>query len=114
MILFKLEHVPMILSGRKTQTRRTWDRPRVKVGSVHQCKTGFGKGDKPFAHIRITGLRQERLGVISDADVRAEGYETREQLADIWRRIHGKAPDPNQLVWVVDFALVEPGVVGRP
>lgn len=105
MILFKPEHVPMILSGRKTQTRRRWKRPRVRVGSIHEAKTGFKKDDV-FARIRITGLRQERLGDISDEDVYREGYDSREALADVWRRIHGLDPDPNEWVWVVDFEVV--------
>jgi len=106
MILFKQEHVPMILSGRKTQTRRRWQRPRAKVGSIRQAKTGFAKTDV-FAHIKITGLRQEALGDISNEDVYREGYDTREQLEDVFKRIYkGQAPDPSEVVWVVDFELV--------
>ena len=40
MLLFKAEHVQFILDGRKTQTRRTWAKCRVKVGSVHKCYSG--------------------------------------------------------------------------
>ena len=105
MILFKPEHVPMILAGRKTQTRRTWDKPRVKVGRIYQCRTSYY--GKPFARVRVTELRRERLGDISDADVYAEGYDSREALADVWRRIHGKNPDPAQEVWVVTFEIVQ-------
>src|SRR5690606_38575844 len=73
-ILFKPEQVEPILVGRKTQTRRTWKRPRVKVGSVHQAKTTYH--DKPFARIKITGLRRQRLGDISTEDVHREGYDS--------------------------------------
>jgi len=106
MILFRPENVPLVLSGRKTQTRRRWKRPRVKVGSVHQAKTGFKK-DEVFARIRITGLRQERLGDISPEDVYREGYDTWDEFAAVWRRIHGSAPDPDEIVWVVDFVRVD-------
>src|SRR5690606_36771704 len=68
MILFRPENVPLVLSGRKMQTRRRWKRPRVTVCSVHQAKTGFKK-DEVFARIRITGLRHEPLGDISPEDV---------------------------------------------
>ncbi len=40
MLLFRPEHVPMILSGQKTQTRRLWARPRVREGSIHKCYSG--------------------------------------------------------------------------
>lgn len=40
MLLFRPEHVPMILSGRKWQTRRLWPTPRVKVGSIQKCYSG--------------------------------------------------------------------------
>jgi len=40
MLLFKLVHVPMILAGTKTQTRRLWKTQRVKVGSVQKCYSG--------------------------------------------------------------------------
>lgn len=106
MILFRPENVLLVLSGRETQTRRRWRRPRVKVGSVHQAKTGFKK-DEVFARIRITGLRQERLGDISPEDVYREGYDTWDEFAAVWRRIHGSAPDPDEIVWVVDFVRVD-------
>lgn len=105
-ILFKQEHVPMILSGRKTQTRRKWKKPRAKVGSIHQAKTGFKKDDT-FALIRITGIRHEAMGDISDEDVYREGYDSREAFADIWRRIHGTDPDPTEVVTVIDFEVVD-------
>lgn len=108
LILFKPEHVPMILSGRKTQTRRKWKRPRVCVGSIHKAKTGFRKNET-FARIRITGLRQERLGDISDEDVPREGYDSRETLADVWRRIYGANSNPDEIVRVIDFEVVTCG-----
>lgn len=104
MILFKQEHVPMILEGRKVQTRRRWTRPRVKVGSVHQAKTSY-QGDA-FAHLRITDIHLERLGDISDEDVRREGYESREQLMGVFRAIYRTEPDPDEVVTVVDFECV--------
>lgn len=94
----------MILSGRKTQTRRRWKRPRAKVGSVHQAKTSY-QGDA-FAHLRITDIHLERLGDISEEDVRREGYETREQLEDVFRRIYKRTPDPDEVVTVINFEVV--------
>lgn len=105
MILFKPEHVAPILEGRKTQTRRMWKRCRVKVGGVHQCLTRlFGA---PFAIVRILAVRQEGLEAISDEDVRREGYETRGAYLLTFARINRLA-EADPLVWVVDFALVDP------
>jgi len=67
-LLFKPEHVGLILSGRKTQTRRVWKKSRAKVGAVHKAKTALFSPDH-FALIRITGLRRERLGDIILEDI---------------------------------------------
>jgi hypothetical protein len=106
-ILFKAEHVPMIRSGRKTQTRRTWDKCRVKVGSVHIAQTGgFGKGAKQFARLLITGVRRERLGDITEADAKAEGYPTVSDYKNIFASIYGRWT-PDEMVWVVDFERIK-------
>ena len=82
MILFKPEHVPMILSGRKTQTRRL-GKKRWRVGAIHQCKTSlFGES---FARVRIRGVCREPLREISVADCFAEGYASHEQF---FRKFH--------------------------
>jgi len=102
-MLFKPEHVDLILTGRKTQTRRIWKKPRAKAGSVHKAKTVlFSK--EYFALIRITDIRKDRLGDISLEDVRREGYETLEAFKEEWIRING-AWDPELEVYVVSFEL---------
>jgi hypothetical protein len=103
-LLFKPEHVSLILSGRKTQTRRIWDRPRAKAGAVHKAKTLLYSRDY-FALIRITAVRKERLGDISLEDVRREGYDNLEAFKEEWIRIN-RAWDPELEVYVVSFELV--------
>ena len=105
MILFKPEHVPMILEGRKAQTRRLGKR-RWKVGSTHQAKTTlFGKA---FAQLRVTGVRQQRLCDISDEDVKCEGYLTRADYYDAFVLINRLGTYTlGELVWVIDFELVK-------
>lgn len=104
MILFKPEHVRLILSGGKTQTRRLGKR-RLNVGAVHQCKTR--RNADPFARVEILDVRGERLGDISDDDVRREGYEERGDYIEAWERIYRRPWDDEMEVWVVDFRLVE-------
>jgi len=108
-ILFKPEHVQPILEGRKTQTRRT-GKKRWNVGSVHQAKLNFKKGSKPFAYLKITDVRQERLGNITEADAWAEGYGSIEEYKEVFKQIYGYwNPDIN--VWVVNFEVVKGGAI---
>lgn len=104
MILFKPEHVTPILSGRKTQTRRT-GRLRWKVGAIRQAKTGYSR-ESEFAKIRVTAIRQEPLGAISHEDAIREGYESIEKYKEVFRRIYGYWNDELE-VWVIDFERVE-------
>ncbi len=104
MILFKQEHVGLILEGSKTQTRRLWKRPRARVGSVHQCRTSYFA--EPFARIRILNVQQQHLGDITDADALAEGGYTVSDYIDVWMRINGNGSwNPAEVVTVVDFEL---------
>ncbi len=105
MLLFKPEHVEPIKRRKKTQTRRTWANCRAKVGSIHQAKTSFKKGEQPFAYIRITAARQEFLGQITDEDARKEGYPHVPAYKKAFKQIYGHW-NPHELVWVIDFELV--------
>ncbi len=108
-MLFKPEHVEPIMCGRKTQTRRVWKRCRAKVGAVHKAKLEMLSRDY-FALLRITGVRQERLGEISEADAKAEGGYTVESYRQEWIEINGAgAWDPDLVVYVVDFVVVKGG-----
>ncbi|SHJ15255.1 ASCH domain-containing protein [Desulfofundulus thermosubterraneus] len=71
LILFKPEHVEPILPSHKTQTRRL-GKKRWKAGSVHQCRLNYRA--EPFAYVKVTAVRRERLGDITEEDARKEGY----------------------------------------
>lgn len=97
-LLFKPYHVPLILNGKKTQTRRKWDRPRVKVGNTYQARTQlFGK---PFAHLRVKRVWKEPIITISDSDAAAEGYPHAEAFLIMWGKNFGRLGD---VVWAVEF-----------
>lgn len=89
----------LVLSGRKTQTRRL-RRPRVVVGRSYAVQPGRGK--RSLGRIIVASVWQERLGDLSLEDARAEGYRSREEFFEVWRRIHGLF-DPAAEVWVVEF-----------
>ena len=103
MILFKQYHVPLILSGRKTQTRRL-GKKRWTVGKVYQAKTSYMA--KPFAYLKLTDLRYEPLEPMSEADAHAEGYNKLQSYLQAFKEIY-KYPldEANPLVWVLDFEL---------
>ena len=108
MILFRPEHIEPIQAGRKTQTRRAWQKPRAKVGSIHLAKTKM-LSIEFFARLEILAVYQERLGDISEADAQAEGYPSREAYLDAFARINRQTVGDDffeQVVWVVRFRRV--------
>lgn len=113
-LLFKPEHVPMILDGRKTQTRRLWPKGcRAKIGSVHWAQTRMLDTSSRFARLRILRVWQERLGGISPADARAEGYRSSHDYLMAFHRINRvplvaerRVEIENTLIWAVAFEVV--------
>lgn len=107
MILFQKEHIKPILEGKKTQTRRLWKKPRVKVGSIHKAKVRlFDK--KCFAKLRILDIWRHNLWFMSLKEVRAEGYDSREEFYDAFCKINKIERDIEKgiIVWAVEFEVV--------
>lgn len=112
----------MVLSGRKTQTRRiigsqdtcrrgknnritcvlTNGREKWAVGKTYavQPKRGFGQ----VARIRITAIRSEAITRVSTKDAVAEGFSSRQEFLQTWARIHGKLNSQIR-VWVLEFVV---------
>ena len=53
-------------------------------------------------YIKIVDVFQQPLTYVNS---RAEGYKTREEFKEVWRRIYGKW-DYSELVWVVEFEYI--------
>jgi hypothetical protein len=101
MPLFKRELLRKVLSGEKTQTRRI-HKITLKPGRTYAARcTRF---EKAQARILITAARQEKLGDITLADAKKEGFTSREQFKQAWTKMHG-AWDPEALITVYDFKL---------
>lgn len=116
MLLFKEQHVPMILSGAKTQTRRLWPKGcRVKAGNVYQARTKMLDSKATFARVKVLRVWQEYLENISEADAKAEGYQDRLAYLYAFYKINeSKVPsnvNEKMLVWCVEFAVVKEGGV---
>jgi hypothetical protein len=119
MLLFIPEHVPMILDGTKTQTRRIWKRKRCNVGAIHLAKTMM-LSKEYFAKLNILRVWQEPLGDISRADAIAEGYKDGNDYLNAFFTInkigpffHNRISYLEGLVWCVEFKLVEGGGVNE-
>lgn len=113
MILFKPEHVELILTGAKTQTRRIWKKPRCKVGSVHKAKTKM-LSKEFFAELYIVGTRKEHLLDISEMDAALEGNYTIDGYLEKWDEINPKYPSSTDpVVDVVVFNLTQETVYRR-
>ena len=115
MILFRVEHVQPILEGRKTQTRRLWDTPRVKVGSIYQARTTMLVKASTFALLRVKRVWQVwDLRETTLDEAQAEGYASRKEFLAAFRRINkweGSLPVREDAgiwpIWAVEFELVK-------
>ncbi len=108
-MLFKPDHVAMILAGAKTQTRRAWRRPMAKVGGRYKVKTAM-LSKEYHCLIEVVGIRRERLADITEEDANREGYPTVPSYFRAWSDINNEF-DPDQEVYVIDFQLA--GEVGK-
>lgn len=106
MILFREEFIEKILSGQKTQTRRMWKKPRIKVGTLHWAQTHMiWKGGR-FARIKIDNVQEWDESTISKEDLRAEGFELEKDFWDLWYKMH-EGRSKFYKGFVVHFHVVE-------
>ena len=103
-MLFKPEHVDMILRRSKTATRRIWKKPRVKVGGIYKAKLKMISKDY-FAKIKVEALYKQPLGRMDYVDALKEGYESLDDFKKIWKKINGSWDD-KLVVDVIEFELV--------
>ena len=102
-LIFKKEHIELILQGKKTQTRRT-HRHSLGIGGIYDIKRNLyeATGHK----IVITRRYRQRLGDITPEEALKEGGYTVEEFREVWRWINNCAWDPDQVVTVYEFRLL--------
>jgi hypothetical protein len=101
-MLFKKEHIPMVLQHRKTQTRRIHKR-EWQIGKIYPFSDKlFGK---PQGYVLITRKWKEPLGDISTEDVHKEGYNSLEEYKKAWERIFKMPWNPDLIVKAYEFTL---------
>ena len=82
-----------------------------RIGKIYQCRASrYAKTPEDSPYIKITAMRKERLGEITDDAVRKEGFKPHgaqlEKFYGLWVNLHGSW-NPNQEVYVVDFEVIE-------
>lgn len=111
MILFKEDSKRKILAGSKWQTRKLWDRPRAREGSERLVYLRPPlTGEKPFARVLIKRVWRQRLGDMTQAEAKAEGYESVDTFLEQFRKINNrkvKGDLKEVQVYAVEFQVVE-------
>jgi hypothetical protein len=101
-MLFKPKLLVKILSGQKTQTRRTGTK-QYTVGSTQPVSSGY---TKPAGYIKILKKYRQPLCCISEKEARKEGYNSIEEFRQAWLEINGNY-NPDQIVTVYEFKIVK-------
>ena len=104
-MLFKESHIPMILNGTKTATRRNWAKPYVIVGHSYPVKTKM-LSKETHCRIKVLKVFKQKLKEMTQADCIKEGYFGRKEFQIIWEKINGFW-NPEMEVYVIEFEKVE-------
>ena len=103
MAIFKRKHLELVLQGRKTQTRRV-HKGLWTVGRIYAVRDRWFT--KAAGYILITRRFRQRLGDISQKDIKKEGYEELEEYKKVWEEIRGPGSwNPDLVVTVYEFVL---------
>lgn len=103
-MMFKKELLDLVLSGRKTQTRRLHSR-LLRVGHIYAIQVS--RVESTGYYIKITNVYQQRLGDVSEDEAAKEGFDNLEEFKETWIRISGSW-DSEMKVVVYDFELSDP------
>lgn len=102
-LTFKRPLLSLILQGKKTQTRRLPNNRQLQEGRIYPIMDDWTEG--PKGYVRIIRKFQQRLGDITIADIRKEGFNTLEEFKATWEKLYGEW-NPNQTVIVYEFELI--------
>jgi len=109
-VLFKKKHVKLILEGRKTATRRLTG--RYKLGRVYAVQGWLY--DRARGYILIVKKYRQKLGDMSEEDIRKEGCSSREEFIREWEESYGPGSyQPDLEVWVYEFKLIRGDFIRR-
>jgi hypothetical protein len=113
-VIFKPELAAKVMDGSKTVTRRLpsdnprspWWRKRcaLKAGQTYSVQPG--RGVPSIGRVRVERVRMERLGWVTEAEARLEGFDSLDEFQEAWMAINGSYC-ASQLVWRVEFRLID-------
>ncbi|MDP2712295.1 MAG: ASCH domain-containing protein [Solirubrobacteraceae bacterium] len=114
-MILKPELIRQIRKGKKTAMRVVAKRGRCSYYVGHDYPVRSGRDEKAACTITVLDIERQRLGDMTDDDVRAEGFRTILEYARYWLAVHDRQPaDPDTYdcwlrrhgdtqVWVVTF-----------
>ncbi len=108
-MIFKKEFLPLILSGRKTQTRRTHCR-LLRVGRIYTIQVNRTKSTRHY--LKVTKVYAQKLGETTEAEAHLEGFSSLDEFKEAWVKINGSW-NPKQKVVVYQFELTHPPLKQR-
>ena len=103
-MMFKKDLIDLVVSGRKTQTRRLHKNP-LKEKQKYVIKRNWYNNTEHY--IQIKKVYPQKLGDVSEEEARKEGFSGLDEFRDAWIRINGSW-DPDMVVTVYEFELAEP------
>jgi hypothetical protein len=100
MLLFKKKFLDAIRTGEKTQTIRLWKYCRMRSGQRSYIP---GAG-----YIRITGITEIKLEVLTDDDARPDGFATADLLREEIARLYPQQIADGFKAYKIEFHLLPP------
>lgn len=106
-IKFKDYLVPKILDGSKVITWRLFDNKNLQVGDELIFVNSVSS--KEFAKAKIIGVREKKLGEITEADFEEghEKYKSQEDMLAHYHDYYGDEVNLNSVIKIIKFKLVE-------
>jgi len=99
-----------VLDGTQSQLRRPIERRFVYlVGKVYGVQAHMSKDT--IASIKITKVREQLLGAVTEEEARAEGFDSLAGFKASWIERFGPF-DPTQDIWRIEFRLVDRSELG--
>jgi hypothetical protein len=74
-----------------------------RVGATRAVQPGRGKPSR--GTIEITGIKFASPASLTDLELHAEGFDTRERFEAVWERLHGKGK-LGVACWLIEFRKV--------
>lgn len=110
---FRPELATAVIDGRKTVTRRLcsdnprspWWRVECALRADKTYAVCPGRGKPAIGRVKVLDVRIERLGYLTDAEARLEGFEHAADFEAAFAAINGSYA-PNRFVWRVEFEVV--------